>query len=118
MSDQANERSLAPEQVAAMSDAQLVDVRTDAEYEASRIQGARHVQLDQLQGAASALDRGQPVVFYCRTGERSRMALDAFTASGWDAYDISGGLVAWAENGLPLEPAGADVATHSSIPSD
>jgi hypothetical protein len=45
------------------------------------------------------------------------MAVDAFRASGWDAYAITGGLVAWAEEGLPLEPEGAEVAHHSGLPT-
>ena len=117
MSDQATEHELAPERAAELTDAQLVDVRMRAEYETSHIEGARHVTLDELQADANDLDEDRPVVFYCRTGERSAMAADAFRASGWDAYTIGGGLMAWAEKGLPLEPEGAEVAQHSSIPS-
>jgi rhodanese-related sulfurtransferase len=117
MDVQATEHELAPERAAELTGAQLVDVRMPAEYETSHIEGARHLPLDELQGRAGELDRGRPVVFYCRTGERSQMAVDAFRASGWDAYSIGGGLVAWAEKGLPLEPDGAEVAQHSSIPS-
>jgi rhodanese-related sulfurtransferase len=117
MADQATEHELAPERAAEIEDAQLVDVRTPAEYEASRIEGARHVPLDELQATAPELDRRRPVIFYCRTGERSAMASDAFRADGWEAYTVAGGLVAWAEKGLPLEPDGAEVAQHSSIPA-
>jgi rhodanese-related sulfurtransferase len=116
MAEQATEHELAPQSVAGMKDAQLVDVRTPAEYGTSHIEGARHVPLDELQASADDFDRDRPVVFYCRTGERSQMAMDAFRASGWDAYSMGGGLVAWADEGLPLEPEGADVAQHSSIP--
>jgi rhodanese-related sulfurtransferase len=117
MADQATEHELPPEQAASTEDAQLVDVRTPAEFEASRIEGARHVPLDELRANADEFDRERPVIFYCRTGERSAMASDAFRADGWDAYTVAGGLVAWAEQGLPLEPEGAEVAQHSSIPS-
>jgi rhodanese-related sulfurtransferase len=117
MAGQATEHDLAPARAAEMKDAQLVDVRTPAEYDTSRIKDAIHVPLDELQAAASNLDRDRPVVFYCRTGERSALAVDAFRASGWDAYGLAGGLVAWADDGLPLEPEGAPVAQHSSIPS-
>jgi rhodanese-related sulfurtransferase len=117
MTDQATEHDLSPQSAAELEDAQFVDVRTPAEYETSRIEGARHLTLDELQSRAGELDRDRPVVFYCRSGERSQMALDAFRASGWDAYAIGGGLLAWREQGLPLEPEGAEVAQHSSIPS-
>jgi rhodanese-related sulfurtransferase len=117
MTDQATEHELTPQSAADLKDAQLVDVRTPAEYETSRIEGARHLMLDELEARADELDRDRPVVFYCRSGERSQMAVDAFRASGWDAYAIGGGLLAWRDQGLPLEPEGAEVAQHSSIPS-
>ena len=34
------------------------------------------------------------------------MAAGAFRRAGYDAYSMDGGLVAWEEQGLPLEPAG------------
>jgi rhodanese-related sulfurtransferase len=117
MAEQATEHELAPDKVSELADAQLVDVRTPAEYEASRIQGAQHITLDELETSTDRLDKQHPLVFYCRTGERSAMAADAFRASGWDAYSVSGGLVAWAEQDLALDPEGAEVAQHSSIPS-
>jgi rhodanese-related sulfurtransferase len=117
MAEQATEHDLEPQRISELGDAQLVDVRTPAEYETSRLEGALHIPLDELQAAADNLDRARPVVFYCRSGERSQMAVEAFRASGWDAYAMSGGLLAWAEAGLPLEPEGAEVAQHSSIPS-
>jgi len=117
MTDQATGHELSPHAAADLEDVQFVDVRTPAEYETSHIEGALHLTLDELQARAKELDRGRPVVFYCRTGERSQMAVDAFRASGWDAFTVTGGLVAWHEQGLPLEPADAEVAQHSSIPS-
>ena len=116
MAEQATEHDLEPQRVSELGDAQLVDVRTPAEYEASHIEGALHIPLEELQDEASNLDRTRPVVLYCRSGDRSQMAADAFRASGWDAYAMSGGLVAWSEEGLPLEPEGAEVAPHSGLP--
>jgi rhodanese-related sulfurtransferase len=113
---QATEHELVPERVTELSDAQLVDVRTLAEYEAGHIAGARHVPLEELQAAAPEFERDRPVVVYCRSGDRSSMAVDAFRASGWDAYAIAGGLLAWADQGLALEPVDGEVAHHSGLP--
>jgi rhodanese-related sulfurtransferase len=110
------ETGIAPERVSELNDPQLVDVRTDAEWEAGRAPGASHVPLDLLGSAVEQLDPERPVVFYCRVGERSAMAAEAFKNAGWDAYSMEGGLVAWAERGLPLEPDGGEVAGHSSLP--
>jgi rhodanese-related sulfurtransferase len=37
------------------------------------------------------------------------MAAEAFRESGYEAYNMAGGLIAWAEKGLPLEPEGGHV---------
>ena len=116
MAEQATEHELEPQRVSELQDAQFVDVRTPDEYETSHIEGSLHIPLEELQEAAAELDRDRPVVFYCRSGDRSAMAVDAFRASGWDAYAINGGLMAWAAEGLPLEPEGAEVAHHSGLP--
>ena len=93
--------------------AQLIDVREDYEWDAGRIAGARHVEIAVLRSEAATIDRATPVVFVCRTGARSGMAAQAFRASGYDAYNLDGGLVAWTGHGLALEPDGsAYVADH------
>jgi rhodanese-related sulfurtransferase len=40
------------------------------------------------------------------------MATEAFRASGYDAYNLTGGIAAWADQGLPLDPDGGVVAEH------
>jgi rhodanese-related sulfurtransferase len=88
---------------------ELVDVREDYEVEAARIPGSRHVDLSELGGAADSFDRERPIVFYCRSGERSAMAADAFEQGGFQAYNLSGGILAWQEAGLVVEPEDGEV---------
>jgi rhodanese-related sulfurtransferase len=109
------ETDLTPQRVAELLDEgsiQLVDVREPYEWEASRIPGARHIELERLAGRSGEIDRDHPVVFHCRLGVRSAMATAAFRTAGWDAYNLAGGIQAWAEAGLALEPEGARVADH------
>ena len=40
------------------------------------------------------------------------MATQAFRAAGFEAYNLEGGLAAWARAGLPLEPKDGVVADH------
>jgi rhodanese-related sulfurtransferase len=106
------DRELSPKDAARLladGEAQLVDVREPYEHGAGRIAGARHVELGELAAEAETIDRGRPVVFYCRVGARSAMAAQAFAASGWDAYNLSGGIVSWVVEGLPIE---GEVAEH------
>ena len=112
-SDPAHE--LEPERVKEMLDRgeiELIDVREEHEWEAGRIAGAKHIELERVAGRADELPRERPIVFQCRLGARSAMVTEAFRASGWDAYNLTGGLLAWVERGLPIEPQGGKVADH------
>jgi rhodanese-related sulfurtransferase len=107
---------ISPEQVAQWleedSELQLIDVREPYEHQAGHIAQARHIELERLASRAESIDRERRVVFQCRIGARSAMAAQAFRASGFEAYSMEGGLTAWVERGLPLEPDGGYVADH------
>ena len=92
---------------------QVIDVRESYEWEAGRIAGTRHIPVGRLTAEAATVDPERPVVFYCRVGSRSTLAADAFRASGYDAYNLVGGITEWARRGLPIEPADGRVADHS-----
>jgi rhodanese-related sulfurtransferase len=107
------ERDLTPREVAdllAAEDIQLIDVRQPHEHEAGRIAGGRHIELSQLAASADTLDRDRTVVFYCRSGGRSAMATEAFRNAGFDAHNMTGGLLEWHAAGLSLEPDDGHVA--------
>jgi rhodanese-related sulfurtransferase len=104
-----------PERARALIDrgeVQVVDVREPREWDAGRIAGARHVELERLASEADSIDRERPVLFYCRMGSRSGMAANAFRRAGYDAYSMAGGLLEWEQRGYPLEPEGGTVADH------
>jgi rhodanese-related sulfurtransferase len=90
--------------------AQLIDVRTDHEWEAGRIAGADHIELGEIGERIAEIDRDRPVLLYCRGDNRSDMAAAALAGEGYDARVVSGGIEAWAEAGRPLEPNGGYVA--------
>lgn len=90
--------------------AQVIDVRTDHEWEAGRIAGATHLPLAELSERAGEIDKERPVLLYCRGGNRSTMAATALADAGYDAAKLSEGIVGWAEAGLPLDPDDGYVA--------
>src|SRR5215210_3220735 len=107
------ETELTPERVKELADAgqvELIDVRRDYEWEAGRLAGARHIEVNHLTSEADSIGKDRQIVFYCRGGNRSGMAAKAFREAGWDAHNLAGGIVAWAEAGLPLDPDGGTVA--------
>jgi rhodanese-related sulfurtransferase len=110
--------SLPPTEASALIDAgaPVIDVREDDEFEAGHIPQAQHVPFERLSEAAQDLPKDARVLFVCRTGDRSGSAADAFSGSGYDAVNIEGGMQAWAEEGLPLEPPGGTVAERIQLP--
>jgi rhodanese-related sulfurtransferase len=98
------------------SGSQLVDVRTNTEFEAGHIPGARHISLADVQREAAGLAKEKPLIIYCRSGNRSGPAAEAFAASGWDAHSIEGGLIGWHEAGFELEPADGSVVENPNMP--
>jgi rhodanese-related sulfurtransferase len=113
---QENGIELAPERLSRWleeRDIQLVDVREPREFEAGHVQGSRQIGFDDVTSAASSFDKDRPVVLVCRSGNRSEMVAEAFRTGGYDAYHLTGGLLAWSEAGLPLEPADGEVVDRS-----
>jgi rhodanese-related sulfurtransferase len=109
------EHEISPQRLAEVLESggwEVIDVREGYEREAGHIGGTRHVELERLAGQADTIDRDRPVVFYCRLGNRSGMATQAFRTAGYDAYNLTGGIAAWAEAGLPLAPEDGRVAEH------
>jgi rhodanese-related sulfurtransferase len=92
------------------SGALVVDVRRPYEWEAGRIAGAEHIEMNDLANSAESVPRDRPVVFVCRSGSRSALAAAAFRQAGWDAYNLEGGLYAWVEGGNELDPPDGEVA--------
>jgi phage shock protein E len=74
-------------------DAVYVDVRTKAEFESGHIAGAKNIPLDELMSRLDELEgyRG-PLVLYCRSGNRSGMALHMLREAGWDNLYNGGGV--------------------------
>ena len=81
---------------------ELVDVREVAEVAEAGAPAATHIPLGRLQVEMNRLDRQRPVAFVCRSGGRSAAATRTALAAGLDAANVSGGMTAWARQGLPL----------------
>ena len=109
------EIELAPERARELTSegAPLIDIRNPDEHEAGHIGGDQLIPFDRLKDEASRLPTDRPVVLYCRGGDRSSAAVQALRASGYDAYSIEGGLLAWQEHGLPVE---GDVVDRNVLP--
>jgi rhodanese-related sulfurtransferase len=84
----------------------LLDVREPKEFEGGRLPSALHIPLSQLAGRVSELAKlvARPVVAYCDTGRKSRMAASTLAKAGFkEIYNLQGGIAAWKKDGLPVE---------------
>jgi rhodanese-related sulfurtransferase len=84
------------------SDARILDVREDYEWEAGHIDGAVHIPLDELPGRVGELDPDEDLHVICRAGGRSQRAAEWLEGNGYTAINVSGGMGAWADAGRPM----------------
>ena len=86
-------------------DALVVDVREPGEYGAGHILGAKNFPLQRLDGSGGLLKRkDKPVIVYCDSGDRASKAASALRRLGFSrVVNLSGGLPAWQQAGLPVE---------------
>ncbi len=81
----------------------LLDVRTPAEFTSGHIPGAINISVQSLPDRLSEIPSDQPVVVYCRSGNRSAAAARILADAGYkEIYDL-GGIIAWTAQGLPVE---------------
>jgi rhodanese-related sulfurtransferase len=87
-------------------DALVVDVRDPGEYGSGHILGAKNWPLDHIdeRGGEAAKRKDKPVIVYCDTGDRTPKAAAALRKLGFTrVVNLSGGLPAWQQAGLPVE---------------
>ena len=84
----------------------ILDVRNDVEFQSGHILNAKLIPLGNLSGRTGELERyrEQPIVVVCRSGQRSASACAQLGKQGFtQAYNLSGGVMAWQKSNLPLE---------------
>ena len=76
---------------------QLIDVRTPQEIALGQIEGAKNIVWDSNFAAKlSSLDKAEPVVLYCRSGNRSAKAANVLLLQGFQKiYNLKGGYIAF-----------------------
>ena len=87
---------LAPWQALAETNAQVVDVRSRAEFAGGHIPGATNVPLEELRGRLDELSKERPLWVVCAVGQRAYYANRVLLQSGFDVRILSGGMKTWA----------------------
>ncbi len=104
---------LAPRELLAKLDngagIQLLDVREPVEFRQGHISGARNVPIQDLPRTLDrlGLDSKRPIVAICLSGHRSIPAYRLLKRYGYPhVYSLSGGMMAWWRDHLPMEKDG------------
>ena len=82
--------------------AQLVDVRTEAEFNEDHISGAILIDIrkdDFAQQITKLLQSDKPVAVYCRAGVRSRKASEVLLSRGFQVFNLDRGFIQWKKDG-------------------
>ena len=74
----------------------LLDVRTPAEISERSIAGSLNIPLQEIEQRLSEIPRDKKLLVICRSGNRSRQAIQILARHGYtDLYNVDGGILAW-----------------------
>ena len=82
-----------------------LDVRTPGEFNEGHIDGALLIdfQSGNFENEIASLDKSKTYAVYCRSGSRSGEAVKVMSDAGFtNLYNLNGGVIDWANAGLPL----------------
>lgn len=83
---------------------QILDVRSNREWNGGHIPGARHVFLTDLPRRIGELDPDKPTAVYCASGYRASIAASILKQAGFPhVHNVPGSWHAWREAGLPID---------------
>ena len=80
----------------------LLDVRTPAERQESKIPGSQSIPLDKLGSDWEKLPKNKEIICQCRSGSRSANAAQFLAGKGYTVYNLAGGIEAWKQAKLPV----------------
>jgi phage shock protein E len=89
----------------AADDVVVLDVRTPAEFDSGHLATAINIDVEapDFETRIAELDPTVPYAIYCRSGNRSAVAMNEMAQAGFtDLADLSGGITAWIQDGRPI----------------
>ncbi len=73
--------------------AQIIDVRTQGEFQGGHIRGSVNIPLQKLESNLSKIKKGKPVITCCASGMRSASAKSVLKSNGFAEVYNGGGWV-------------------------
>ena len=71
----------------------ILDVREPFELAVENVEGAVNIPLGQLRGRLDELPKDQTIQVVCRSGQRAYYATRMLLQQGFDARNVSGGML-------------------------
>ena len=93
-------------------DAVLIDVRQENEWDAGHAPMATLIPLAELPDHLDELPRDRLIICACRSGGRSLRAATFLQEQGFDAVNLTGGMIAWFGDDLPFESDDGDATVE------
>lgn len=87
-------------------DVQLVDVRTEEEFNMGYIENAQNINFNSptFDEDVSKLDKTKPVILYCKSGGRSAKCSKKLLEAGFvQIYELEGGITQWKFKGFDIK---------------
>jgi len=78
----------------------ILDVREPVELAVENVPGALHIPIGQLRARLDELPRDREIQVICRSGQRAYYATRILLQNGFQARDVSGGMLSLAQNYL------------------
>lgn len=101
-------RSISPDEAYALLQAEsppvIVDVRQPVETRSGSVPGAMLIPLTEFAQRLNELPTDRPILTICRSSHRSPFAARQLKREGRNVTNVAGGIIAWEQAGLPLEP--------------
>jgi rhodanese-related sulfurtransferase len=94
-------KSVTPQEFAALEGAHLIDVREPDELATVRVPGAQPMPMSTFTEHLDELPGG-PVYVLCHSGGRSTRVTAYLEQQGYDATNVTGGILEWEAAGLPV----------------
>ncbi|NDD28872.1 MAG: MBL fold metallo-hydrolase [Proteobacteria bacterium] len=79
----------------------VLDVRTPDEWNTAHIEGSVNIPLSELAKRQGEIPHDRPIIVHCQSGYRSSMAMSLLEQQGGDLTEMTGGIAAWLQAGLP-----------------
>ena len=80
----------------------VLDVREPLEWQHGRIEGAVHVPMGEVPGRVGELPPDTQLLVVCKVGGRSAQVTAWLQQQGYDAVNLSGGMLEWVASGHPI----------------